>query len=268
MRDAGLAPPDGRILLQHVLGVPHAQLGAHPQRVLTDCEWRAFARLVQRRRAGEPIAYLIGEREFYGRRFRVTDAVLIPRPETELLIDLALERYPESSTARILDLGTGSGNIAVTLALERPRTVVAAVDCSPAALALAGSNARELGALNVRLLEGDWYAPVAGMRFDLIVSNPPYVAAGDPHLGQGDVRFEPRAALNAGADGLDALRAIVAAAPRYLDAGGWLIVEHGYDQGAACARLLRAARLADVFLARDLAGSARVSGGRKDAAGA
>lgn len=215
---------------------------------------------MERRAAGEPIAYLTGACEFYGLEFRVTPSVLIPRPETELLVDLVLERLPGAGRARVLDLGTGSGCIAVTLAHLRPRLEVWAADASPAALEVARDNARRLDA-TVRLLRSDWLAALAGERFDLILANPPYVAAGDPHLSQGDLRFEPASALVAGEDGLNDIRRIVAAAPAHLVPGGWLLFEHGYDQGQRCRTLLAQAGFARVASWRDLAGIERVSGG-------
>ena len=255
-------PLDARILLQHVLGVGHAHLIAHRERALDAAEHARFAALVARRRGGEPVAYLIGWREFYGRRFRVSPAVLIPRPETELLVDLALTRMPAARDLRVLDLGTGSGNIAITLCLERPNAALTGVDRSAAALAVAADNALALDAANVTWRCGDWLAPVAGARFDLIVSNPPYVAVGDAHLARGDVRFEPASALVAGADGLACIRHLVAEAGRCLAPGGWLLFEHGYDQAKACASLLHAAGYVEAFCAHDLAGHTRVSGAR------
>jgi len=262
VRAPGVDPVDARILLQHVLGVGHAYLIAHSDRALDDDERDRFLQLHARRCAGEPVAYLIGWREFYGRRFRVDPSVLIPRPETELLVDLALERIPADRPSRVLDLGTGSGNIAVTLALERPRAEVAAVDSSAAALALAGVNANALRAGNVRLYIGDWFGPIGSSHCDLVVSNPPYLSATDPHLWAGDVRYEPRHALIAGADGLDCITRIVMEARRVLAPRGWLLFEHGYDHGEACVNLLSAAGYADAFCARDLAGHVRVSGAR------
>jgi release factor glutamine methyltransferase len=215
---------------------------------------------VERRAAGEPIAYLTGNCEFYGLEFRVTPAVLIPRPETELLVDLALERLPVEGRARVLDLGTGSGCIAVSLGRQRPRMEVWAADAVPAALEVARDNALRLGA-TVRFVRSDWLADLAGERFDLILSNPPYVAAGDPHLSRGDLRFEPASALVAGEDGLNDIRRIVAAAPAHLAPGGWLLFEHGYDQAQRCRALLTAAGFGQVTSWRDLAGIERVSGG-------
>ncbi|MGH8667153.1 MAG: peptide chain release factor N(5)-glutamine methyltransferase [Burkholderiales bacterium] len=263
MREAGLDPVDARVLLQQVLGIPHAALLAHDERVLSEDERRRFAALAARRADGEPVAYLLGWREFYGRRFAVGPAVLVPRPETELLIDQALQRLPPAARVEMLDLGTGSGNIALTLALERPRCALTAVDASGCALAMARENARTLGAGNIEFLQGDWYGPVTDRSFDLVVSNPPYVAETDPHLGLGDLRFEPASALRAGPDGLAAIRQIVARAPEYLRANGWLLFEHGYDQAHACRSLLGEAGFVDVTTASDLAELPRVSGGRK-----
>jgi len=209
LRSACLDPVDARVLLQHVLDVGHAYVVAHGGRTLSEAESRRFRALVDRRRAGEPVAYLVGWREFYGRRFRVAPEVLIPRPETELLVDLALGRMPAGQCVNLLDLGTGSGCVALTLALERPSARVIAVDASAAALAVARDNADVLGARNVELRLGDWFEPVAGERFDLILANPPYVAAEDPHLAQGDLRFEPRGAPDGGADGLACIRRIM-----------------------------------------------------------
>jgi release factor glutamine methyltransferase len=263
LRWPGLDPVDARVLLQHALDVTHAHLIAHSERLLTEEEQAQVRILLQRRAAGEPVAYLVGRREFYGRDFVVTPAVLIPRPETELLVELALARMAPLPAARVLDLGTGSGCIAITLALERKSAWVVAVDVSAEALAVAHRNARRLGANGLSLLQGSWLEPVADRRFDLIVGNPPYVAEDDPHLGEGDLRFEPRAALSAGPEGLDAIAAIMRAAPRYLRPGGWLLLEHGWNQADAVEIMLERAGFGDRLCARDLAGHPRVSGGRK-----
>lgn len=252
---------DARVLLCQVLGKNAAHLAAHAERNLTPEQTRAYQACIARRSAGEPVAYIIGSREFYGLELRVTPAVLIPRPETELLVDLALASVPISEEWQVLDLGTGSGCIALSLAHARPRSRVTASDSAPDALALARENARALGIENVAFAEGNWFAAVAGQHFQLIVSNPPYVAAHDPHLLQGDLRYEPRAALVGGSDGLDALRAIVAGAPAHLRPRGALLLEHGYDQGAACRNLLRGAGFHEVRTWRDLGGNERVSGG-------
>lgn len=254
---ASLALHEARLLLRHVLGVTAAALEAHPERKVSPADTAAFRALVARRAAGEPVAYLTGRREFYGLDFRVTPDVLIPREETELLVDLALE----TQAARILDLGTGSGCLAIAVAKQRPQAAVTAADASAAALAVARDNAVRHG-VNIRFLQGDWFAPLAGERFDLILANPPYVAERDPHLARGDVRFEPRSALAAGADGLDDIRRIVAQAPAHLVPGGQLCFEHGYDQAAAAAALLAEAGFIGIEQRRDLAGILRVSGGR------
>lgn len=252
---------DAKVLLRAAAGVSAATLAGFPERALSVDAARCFADWVSRRAAGEPVAYLLGVREFRGREFRVGPATLIPRPETELLVDLALERLRGMTQPHILDLGTGSGAIAVTLALECPQAQVTAVDASAEALAVAADNATRLGAA-VRCLHGSWFVPVAGQRFDLIVANPPYVAADDPHLALGDLRFEPRAALAAGPDGLDDIRWIIAQAPAHLSSGGWLLLEHGYDQAESVRALLYAAGFPGAASWRDLAGIERASGAR------
>ena len=258
---AAIGRVDAQVIVAHVLGVDRAWLAANPMRVLTETEDARVDSMVARRALGHPVAYLLGAREFYSREFAVSPDVLIPRPETETLVEAALERLPAREGARVLDLGTGSGAIAVTLAGERG-VAVTATDSSEGALAVARANAQRHGA-PVELLPGAWYAPVAGRRFDMIVSNPPYVAAGDPHLERGDLRFEPAAALTDGsADGLGAIRAIVAGAPAHLARGGWLLLEHGYDQSAAVAALLAQAGFQDLVSIPDLAGIPRVAGGK------
>lgn len=252
---------DARILLQHVLDVGHAHLVAHPAQVLTAEQVQSFHLLATRRALGEPVAYLIGKREFYGLGFTVTPAVLIPRPETELLVDLSLERIPLDSPCRVLDLGTGSGAIALAIAKHRPLASITAVDISADAVAVAKTNAAQLNVNNVRILEGNWFCELGQERFDLIVSNPPYVAEGDPHLSQGDLRYEPDWALTAGGAGLECIESIVASAPAHLAANGMLLLEHGYDQAQACRDLLSKTGFVGVFSLPDLAGILRVSGG-------
>lgn len=252
---------DARVLLREAASCSAASLVAFSERALAPEAAARYVDWLARRAAGEPVAYLTGYREFFGRDFHVTPATLIPRPETELLIELVLEKVRDAAAPRIVDLGTGSGAIAVTLALEIPTSQVTAVDASAAALAVAADNAARLGA-QVRCLHGDWLAPCAGERFDFIVSNPPYVAEQDAHLSQGDLRFEPRSALAAGADGLDDIRRILAAAPASLLPGGCVLLEHGYDQSQAVRTLLREAGFSDVASHADLAGIPRVSLGR------
>jgi release factor glutamine methyltransferase len=249
-------------LLQAVLAVNRAYLLAHPERVLTEQELSCYQSSLQRRLQGEPLAYILGEREFFGLSFKVTPATLIPRPDTELLVELALARIPPQGPFRILDLGTGSGAIALSIAYARADVEVTAVDASEAALAVAQENAHRLAVGNVRLQHSDWYAALAGQFYDLIVSNPPYIPAADGHLARGDLRFEPLSALAAGADGLDDIRSIIDGAGAHLKAAGWLLLEHGYDQAAAVRGLLEQAGFERVGSERDLAGIARVSGGR------
>jgi release factor glutamine methyltransferase len=191
----------------------------------------------------------------------VTQATLIPRPDTELLVELALERLPRDATSRVADLGTGSGAIALAIASERPQVQVVVTEASAAALAVARRNAQRLGMANARFIQGDWLTPLAGERFALIVSNPPYIEAADPHLAQGDLRFEPASALASGADGLDDIRRIVGDARAHLEPGGWLLFEHGWNQGDAARALLRQAGYSQVFTAQDLEARDRVSGG-------
>lgn len=260
--DAREARLEVQLLLQHVLGASRAQLLAYPERALTVGQSELYEALLARRLQGEPVAYLFGAREFYGLNLAVTAATLIPRPETELLVELALARLQGRTQPQVLDLGTGSGAIALAIAHQHADALLTACDASAGALAVAQGNAARLGLANVRFLLSDWFAALGAQRYDLIVSNPPYIAAADPHLQQGDVRFEPLSALASGADGLDDIRRIVAAAPAHLSPGGWLLLEHGYDQAPAVRGLLQAAGFVEVFSACDLAGIERVSGGR------
>lgn len=255
------------LLLIRALGIPKARLLAHPELAAEGQHDPRYRDFLERRLRGEPIAYILGEREFYGLELRVTPDVLIPRPETELLVDLGLARIPENEPCRVLDIGTGSGCIAVAIAHLRPRASVVATDLSAPALQVARENARRHRAQNIDFRLGGGFEPVRGDRFDLILSNPPYIAEDDPHLLQGDLRFEPKQALTSGPDGLAALRTIVAEAPAHLNAGAWLLLEHGYDQAQAVRALLASAGLVDVFTERDLAGHPRVSGGRQAVAG-
>lgn len=250
-------------LLQHALQKPRAWLLAHPEHRLTQDQRTAYEHLLQRRLQGEPVAYILGEREFFGLVFRVTPATLIPRPETELLVELALQRISLRQKCSVLDLGTGSGAIALSIAHARPDAEVTAVDASMEALGITRENAQRLDIQNTRFIHSRWFSGLVGQRFDLIVSNPPYVAENDPHLRQGDLPFEPPSALVSGQDGLDDIRHIVADAQNHLDAGGWLLLEHGYDQAERVRELLHKAGMAEVFSARDFSGIERVSGGRK-----
>ena len=259
-----------RMLLCHVLQLSRVELITQDQRTITGTELAQLDKLCLRREQGEPMAYLLGQREFYGLDFIVSPAVLIPRPETELLVELALAHLPASALApppaqpaRLLDMGTGSGALAVALAHTRPELQVCALDASLAALAIARQNAAK-HQVAIELIESDWYGALPpGVRFDVIVANPPYIVAGDPHLQQGDLRFEPIDALTDHQDGLSSLRQIIAGAPKHLQSGGWLLMEHGYDQAESVRALLTqagAGRFTQIQSWRDLAGIERVTG--------
>ena len=249
---------DAELLLAHALSMSRTQLKTHPENVPSHDRARRYIELVDRRAAGEPVAYILGYRDFWTLRLTVNPAVLVPRPETELLVERALVLGP-SGPARIADLGTGSGAIALALASERPAWAVAATDVSENALGTARANASMLGLGRVELLKGRWFEPLAGRRFDLIASNPPYVAEGDPALHDAALKHEPQIALAAGPDGMSALREIVHSAPRYLERRGWLLLEHGSDQAAAVARELVVRGFGHVRSHRDLAGHERMT---------
>jgi release factor glutamine methyltransferase len=259
---SGLVPFEAKILLAHVLHRNRAWVAAHGDEPMTVDEAKAFDSLARRRRDGEPVAYLTGRREFYGLDLEITPDVLIPRPETELLVELALLRIDADAPAEILDLGSGSGAIALAIASERSNAAVLGVDVSAPAVALARRNAARLNLANAAFIESDWFGAVPQKRYNAIVANPPYVGAGDPHLSDGDLRFEPPGALTAGPGGLSALRTIIAGAAAYLAPGAWLLVEHGYDQADAVQAMLRDARFSDVQSRRDLAGIPRTALGR------
>ena len=255
--DAASVGVEARALLASALSVGRAWLIAHATDPVDPEALPKFEAMVERRLTGEPVAYILGCREFYGIGFKVTKEVLVPRPETELLVDLALERIPEQGAFRVLDLGTGSGIVGISVARHRQRATVTAVDKSASALAVAKQNGE--GLENIRFVESDWFAALQGEKFDLILSNPPYIAEGDAHLA--NLKFEPALALTSGKDGLDAIRNIIEAAPHHLEPGGWLLFEHGYDQGEICRELL-SEKLAEVGSWQDLSGIERVSGGR------
>jgi release factor glutamine methyltransferase len=259
LRQGRLAPLEARILIAHALQWSRVQLVTRSHDTLNMTQLGAIDALFRRRESGEPIAYITGVREFHELDFEVTPAVLIPRPETELLVELANERLPQHGSA--LDLGTGSGAVAVTLAHLRPDAKLTATDISAEALQIAERNAAR-HQCKVTLVRSDWYGQVNGI-FDLIVSNPPYIAAGDPHLMQGDLRFEPSGALTDHADGLTAIESIITDAPKYLKPGGWLLLEHGYDQAASVRKLFDHSAWTDAGSWRDLAGIERVSGARQ-----
>ena len=250
---------EAELLLGAATGLSRTRLLTWPDTPLTSDTRRRLAGLVERRRGGEPIAYILGRQGFWTLDLDVTPDTLIPRPETELLVELALTRLPARAPLTVADLGTGSGAIAAALASECPAWTLIALDRSPATVAVAWANARRLRLPNLRPLVGDWFGPLAPGSLDAVVSNPPYVAASDPHLGRGDLRFEPQAALASGPDGLDAIRHIAAGAQRHLRPGGLLALEHGYDQGGKVRAILRRAGLIEIETRRDLAGHERVT---------
>ena len=258
LKSAPIEIMEARILAAHSLQWSRVQLITQSKEALSTTQVEDIQRLFERRLHGEPIAYLIGQREFYGLSFEVTPAVLIPRPETELLVELALERM--TSNARVLDMGTGSGAIAVALAHTRPDSTFFATDVSEQALAVAERNSL-LHQTAITFFQSNWYEQVNG-RFDLIVSNPPYIHAGDVHLSQGDLRFEPADALTDHQTGLTAIEIIVQGAPTYLESGGWLLLEHGYDQAHLTRELFNPSTWSDVQSWRDLAGIERVTGAK------
>jgi release factor glutamine methyltransferase len=262
---SGLPAAEASALLGHVLQQGRAWIIAHGKEPIDEGPARDIAALLARRSAGEPLAYITGEREFYGLTLKVNASVLIPRPETELVVERVLALVAGCAVPRILDLGTGSGAIAAAVAHALPDAEVWACDASPEALAVASANFARHGVV-VRLVNGNWFSELGGECFDVIASNPPYVADADPHLAEGDLRFEPAVALVAGADGLDCIRAIASSARRHLRRGGWLVVEHGYDHGPACTQLLTGLGYTAVSDACDLSGLARVCSGKIDAA--
>jgi release factor glutamine methyltransferase len=260
--DSPSAKLDAEWLLAAVLGRSPSYLRTWPEReVLPEDEARFVAHL-ERRRLGEPVAYILGRQGFWSLELEVAPHTLIPRPDTELLVETAIKVLPAGGAASVLDLGTGTGAIALALASERPAWQVSGVDRVTEAVALAARNAQRLGIGNAAFLESHWFSSLRGQRFELIVCNPPYIPASDPHLSQGDVRFEPSSALVSGVDGLDDIRLIIAQAPDHLSSSGWLVLEHGYDQASAVRSLLSAGGFVDVASCRDFGGHERVSLGR------
>jgi release factor glutamine methyltransferase len=255
---------EAEVLLGAALGRPRAWLLAHGEEQILDCEATdRYEALVTRRAQGEPVAYLLGEKEFWSLPLAVAPGVLIPRPETELLVERALAHLPADRDCAVLDLACGSGAVALAVASERPRCRVTATDVSPAAVAATRANARRLGLGDrVEVLEGEWFAPVAERRFDVIASNPPYIADDDPRVEAAVRRWEPAGALFAGPTGLEALAAIVAGAPSRLVPGGWLVVEHGDTQGEDVRRLFAGSGFRNVWVCRDLAAHERCTEGR------
>lgn len=253
---------DAELLLAHVLNKPRSFLLTWPEHQPQPAEIEHFYCLLKRRQRGEPVAYLLGRRGFWSLDLEVDRSTLIPRPDTERLVEVALERVV-NQPARVLDLGTGTGAVALAIAVERPTWQVTGCDSSVEAVALAERNRQRLGIGNANFLSSDWFAGLGeGVSFDLIVSNPPYIADNDPHLTEGDVRFEPASALVSGADGLNAIRHIVQTAPGFLQPGGWLLLEHGWEQAEAVRNLLGARGFVEVQSWQDLAGHQRITGGR------
>ncbi|RDH81841.1 MAG: peptide chain release factor N(5)-glutamine methyltransferase [endosymbiont of Seepiophila jonesi] len=259
----GSSQLEAAVLLCHLLEKPRSHLYAWPEKMLDSAQYQAYLALLQRRLRGEPIAYITGRREFWSLELEVTPDTLIPRPDTELLVELALAHLAQENHCRIADLGTGSGAIALAIAGERPDCEIHATDRSSAALAVARKNGDKLGFNNVHFHLGSWFEALPGHDcFRLILSNPPYIPNGDPHLAQGDLSSEPREALAAGHDGLDDIREITTAAHNHLLPGGWLLLEHGFDQAAAVQALLLEAGLTEVLSHCDLAGHERITEGR------
>lgn len=250
---------EAKLLLQHLLGVNRAWLIAHENDALEDNIHEAFEALIKRRLNGEPIAYIFGYREFYGLKLKVTPDTLIPRPDTETLVEAALGKIPQNKKIQVLDLGTGTGAIALAIAHNRPHALVSALDASDAALKIAQENAQNLAITNIEFLQSDWYSALKNQTFDVIVSNPPYIAQNDAHLTQGDLRFEPASALASGADGLDDIKQIIANAPKYLTPHGVLLLEHGYNQAEEVATLLKQSGFSEIETIKDLGGNNRVT---------
>jgi release factor glutamine methyltransferase len=253
---------EAQLLLQHVLNVNHAWLIAHENDALQPNIHAAYMALLNRRLNGEPIAYILGYREFYGLKLKVTPATLIPRPDTETLVEAALAKIPQDKNSQVLDLGTGTGAIALAIAKHRPQAFVYAVDASQATLGVAIENAKNLEIDNVKFILSDWFSALKNEKLDVIVSNPPYIEANDIHLTQGDLRFEPLIALASGQDGLDDIRKIIQTAPQHLNPHGWLMLEHGYNQAECVAALLKQAGFHEISHELDLAGIQRVTLGR------
>ena len=253
---------EAQLLLQHLLHVNRAWLIAHENDSLSNEVQASFEQLTKRRADGEPIAYILGSREFYGLNVKVTPATLIPRPDTEILVDAALNKIPADTTLQILDLGTGSGTIALAIARQRPQIQMTAVDASQAALEVAISNSKQLQITNIHFLLSDWFNNLKDTLFDVIVSNPPYIENSDAHLNQGDLRFEPKSALASGADGLDDIRRIIDGCLVHLKPQGWLMLEHGYHQAAAVAHLMAQTGLVNIETFKDLGGNDRVTIGK------
>lgn len=260
--DSPTAQLDAELLLAFVLAEPRSYLYTWPDKVVSEAQVADYQALLKRRVAGEPVAYLLGRQGFWTLDLEVAEHTLIPRADTELLVEITLQLANSNTALQVLDLGTGSGALALALASERPQWSITGVDRIQSAVALAQANQQRTGLSNVQFLHSDWFSALTGQRYDLILSNPPYIADNDPHLQQGDLRFEPLSALVSGPEGLDDLRKIIAQAPTYLTGNGWLLLEHGFQQAAAVRALLQHAGFIEVCSQRDLAGHERVSLGR------
>jgi release factor glutamine methyltransferase len=250
---------DSEVLLAHILNKNRSYFRAWPEKTLSDEDIRAFNQLIEKRRLGMPIAYLIGQREFWSRSFEVSPDVLIPRPDTELLIEIILEKFSAQSSLTVLDLGTGSGAIAITLALELPNAHVTAVDASHKALIIAKKNADRLSVNNIKFIASDWFNNVPDTQFDLVVSNPPYICNTDPHLHEGDVRFEPSSALISEHNGLRDIEHIVSSSIKHLKTDGVLLLEHGFQQGNAVQNLLKLSAYTSINQYKDIQGHTRAT---------
>jgi len=259
---AFLSTMEAQLLLQHVLNANRAWLIAHENDALEANTHAEFEALLKRRLNGEPIAYILGYREFYGLKLKVTPDTLIPRPDTETLVETALGKIPQNQACKILDLGTGTGAIALAIAQHRPHAFVMATDASEKALNIAKENAKNLGINNIEFMQSDWFGALQNQTFDLIVSNPPYIEENDAHLKQGDLRYEPISALASGIDGLNDIKQIISAAPKHLNPHGYLLLEHGYNQAKSVAALMTQAGFTEISHAKDLADIIRVTLGR------
>lgn len=260
--EASEARLEAQLLMQHVLNVNRAWLISHENEQLTTTVINEYKNLLSRRLAGEPIAYILGYREFYGLKLKVTPATLIPRPDTETLVEAAIDKCHASKPSDILDLGTGCGAIALTIAKSRPDSQVTAIDASQAALKVAIENAQQLSINNVRFMLSNWFSALQNKKFDIIVSNPPYIEQNDPHLERGDLKFEPASALSSGTDGLNDIRVIINDSLAHLKPQGWLMLEHGYNQASSVKELMAQAGLVDIETHQDLGDNDRVTIGK------
>lgn len=256
------ATREAELMLCRVTGLTRTQLRTYPEKDVSDTQQKQLSAWVQRRSQGEPLAYILGDTEFYGLKLSVTPHTLIPRQDTELLVDAALELIPERASWTVLDMGTGTGAIAIAIAHHRPIAQVTALDASKASLAVAQDNACALRLPSIRFIHSDWFSALGQQRFDVIISNPPYIAQNDPHLQATSLPYEPISALTSGVDGLDDIRLLVQQAPKHLNSDGWLLLEHGYDQGAAVRHLMQSAGFSAIATHRDYGNNDRITLGQ------